>query len=80
MADRQELREKVRAAMIGDPADSATRQLDGMADAAIRIVGETCAKAATSFLVGDPKAGVPLRKPLSHEIADHIRALTQEPT
>ena len=36
---------------------------------------EEAAKLATSFLVGDPKNGVPLRNPLAHEIADAIRAL-----
>lgn len=40
---------------------------------------EEAAKLATSFLVGDPKNGVPLRNPLAHEIADAIRALMEKP-
>ena len=36
---------------------------------------EDAAKVATSFLVGDPFNGVPLRSPMAHEIADAIRAL-----
>lgn len=36
---------------------------------------EACAKLATSFLVGDPKNGVPLHRPSAHQIADAIRAL-----
>ena len=38
---------------------------------------EAAAKKATSFLVGDPAEGVPLRNPTPHEIADAIRALAQ---
>lgn len=34
------------------------------------------AKVATSFLVGDPFNGVPLRSPMAHEIADAILALS----
>lgn len=48
--------------------------LDG-ADAAIAVVLEAAAGVATSFLVGDPKNGIPLRNPMAHEIADRIRAL-----
>lgn len=36
---------------------------------------EAAALLATSFLVGDPKNGVPLRNPMAHEIAAAIRAL-----
>lgn len=36
---------------------------------------EAAARKATSFLVGDPKNGVPLRNPMPHEIADAIRTL-----
>ena len=39
-----------------------------------RQTAEHCAKIATSFLVGDPANGVPLRSPTPHEIADRIRA------
>jgi hypothetical protein len=36
---------------------------------------EEAAKMATSFLVGDPRNGVPFRNPMAHEIAAAIRAL-----
>jgi hypothetical protein len=36
---------------------------------------EDAAKVATSFLVGDPFNGVPLRSPMAHEIADAILSL-----
>lgn len=36
---------------------------------------EEAANKATSFLVGDPSAGVPLRNPMAHEIATAIRSL-----
>lgn len=37
---------------------------------------EAAAKKATSFLVGDPANGVPLRSPSPHQIAEAIRALS----
>lgn len=40
---------------------------------------EACAKVATSFLVGDPANGIPLRNPMAHEIATKIRALASQP-
>jgi hypothetical protein len=40
---------------------------------------EEAAKKATSFLVGDPRNGVPLRNPMAHEIAAAIRALIDAP-
>lgn len=40
---------------------------------------ETAANKATGFLVGDPLAGIPLRNPMAHEIADAIRALKSAP-
>lgn len=46
-----------------------------LAEAAIAVVLEAAAGVATSFLVGDPKNGIPLRNPMAHEIADRIRAL-----
>jgi hypothetical protein len=36
---------------------------------------EEAAKAAVSFLRGDPINGVPFRSPTPHEIAEHIRRL-----
>lgn len=38
---------------------------------------EEAAKVATSFLVGDPANGVPLRSPTPHEIASRIRSLKE---
>lgn len=40
---------------------------------------EEAANIATSFLVGDPANGIPLRNPMAHEIADAIRSLKQQP-
>lgn len=40
---------------------------------------EDAAHCATSFLVGDPHAGVPLRNPMPHEIAARLRALSPLP-
>ena len=42
----------------------------------VRMGLEAAAHKATSFLVGDPKAGIPLRNPMAHEISDAIRALS----
>lgn len=42
----------------------------------VPLVAERCARDATSFLVGDPANGVPLRNPMAHEVAERIRALT----
>jgi hypothetical protein len=39
---------------------------------------EEAAKVATSFLVGDPANGVPLRNPMAHEIAQAIRSLSED--
>ena len=46
-----------------------------LADDAARAMRETAAWKASSFLVGDPKNGVPLRNPMAHEISDAIRAI-----
>lgn len=46
------------------------------ADALVAAAYEDAAHKATSFLVGDPANGVPLRNPMAHEIADAIRAMT----
>lgn len=40
-----------------------------------KAMREAAAAKATSFLVGDPENGVPLRSPMPHEIADAIRKL-----
>lgn len=40
---------------------------------------EEAANTATGFLVGDPLAGIPLRNPMAHEIADAIRARKSAP-
>lgn len=39
---------------------------------------ERDAQIATSFLVGDPNNGIPLRNPMAHEIADAIRTQEQD--
>lgn len=44
-------------------------------DERVAAMRERCAWTATSFLVGDPANGVPLRSPGPHEIAKAIRAL-----
>ena len=44
-------------------------------DAGFRVGLEAAAQKATSFLVGDPVNGVPLRSPMTHEVAKAIRAL-----
>lgn len=45
---------------------------------AAEAMKERCATKATSFLIGDPKKGIPLRSPSPHAIADAIRSLTTE--
>ena len=45
---------------------------------AVKAETEACARLATSFLVGDPKNGVPLRNPMPHEIAAAIRARKEQ--
>ena len=42
------------------------------------VLEEAAAK-ATSFLVGDPANGIPLRNPLAHEVADAIRSMKSKP-
>lgn len=42
---------------------------------AAEAIREKCATKATSFLIGDPKKGIPLRSPSPHEIADAIRSI-----
>ncbi len=56
----------------GRDRDSIKREA---AHEAAREMRETAARNATSFLVGDPKDGVPIRSPSPHQIADAIRAL-----
>ena len=50
-----------------------------MLEAARREALEEAARKATSFLVGDPANGIPLRNPMAHEIAAAIRALAASP-
>ena len=47
-------------------------------DAAVQAEREACAWTAQSFLVGDPKNGIPLRSPMPSEIAAAIRARGQK--
>ena len=47
-------------------------------DAAVQAERDACAWTSQSFLVGDPKNGIPLRSPMPSEIADAIRARGQK--
>lgn len=62
---------------LGDSRVTVDRlnRLEAARDAAL----EEAANTATGFLVGDPLAGIPLRNPMTHEIADAIRALKSAP-
>jgi hypothetical protein len=55
------------------PADG----VDAMVAEAVAKEREACAWTATSFLVGDPANGVPLRSPGPHDVAKAIRARGQ---
>lgn len=52
---------------------------EAVRDAARMEAFEEAANTATGFLVGDPLAGIPLRNPMTHEIAAAIRALKSAP-
>ena len=68
-----------QAAAEADHAARILSQIEAESVAQVRAEAlEEAAKLATSFLVGDPKNGVPLRNPLAHEIADAIRAMKGE--
>ncbi len=45
-----------------------------MVQEAVQAEREACAWTATSFLVGDPAKGIPLRGPMASEVAAAIRA------
>ena len=47
-------------------------------DVAVAAEREACAWTSQSFLVGDPKNGIPLRSPMPSEIATAIRARGQK--
>ena len=47
-------------------------------DAAVQAERDACAWTSQSFLVGDPKNGIPLRSPMPSEIATAIRARGQK--
>jgi len=47
-------------------------------DTAVMAEREACAWTSQSFLVGDPKNGIPLRSPMPSEIAAAIRARGQK--
>lgn len=72
----------IEAAKAAAQADNEARvlsQIDAVPAAQVRAEAlEEAATKATSFLVGDPKNGVPLRNPLAHEIADAIRAMIEK--
>ena len=51
-----------------------TAEADARVEAAVLLEREACAWTATSFLVGDPKNGIPLRGPMASEVAAAIRS------
>ena len=63
-------RDNIRAIPAASVADPAQIRADALREAA---------KKATSFLVGDPLNGVPLRNPMAHEVADAILAMIPTP-
>jgi len=69
--------ERARLAFDGTTAPHANLLLETLARHRIAALEEAAHK-ATSFLVGDPANGVPLRNPMAHEIAAAIRALIGE--
>ena len=57
-----------------DPAVlAALPEVQAIVDAAVKAEREACAWLATSFLVGDPRNGIPLRYPSGVEVAAAIR-------
>ena len=57
-----------------DPAVlAAIPEVQAIVDAAVAAEREACAWLATSFLVGDPRNGIPLRFPSGVEVAAAIR-------
>jgi MoxR-like ATPase len=73
-----EVSEHIAAAIEAERRDADERERKAAAQAR-REALEEAAKKATSFLVGDPRNGVPLRNPMAHEIAAAIRALIDAP-
>ena len=66
----------IRAATVGTKPMLADlpAALVAWRDEAVQAEREACAWTATSFLIGDPKQGIPLRSPMASEVADAIRA------
>ena len=52
---------------------AALPEVQAIVDAAVKAEREACAWTATSFLVGDPREGIPLRFPSGVEVAAAIR-------
>lgn len=51
------------------------RHSDKIAELGAMLMRARASKKATSFLVGDPAKGVPLRNPMAHEIAEAIERI-----
>ena len=63
------------ACVLRREVDALRAQRDAALARGVALGIEAAAVNATSFLVGDPANGVPLRNPMAHEIAEAIRAL-----
>jgi hypothetical protein len=67
--------EWIREVKAKRKADAILTALAALHDEAARAALEAAASKSTSFLVGAPHDGIPLRNPMSHEIADAIHAI-----
>lgn len=76
-AYHRDFREINTAEMIECMADAIEALQAQLAEARDKAL-EDAAMKATGFLVGNPEHGQPLRNPMSHEIADAIRAMKGE--
>jgi len=72
------LRKSSLTAIALDHAATRITQIEGELAKARDEALEEAAHTAVSFLVGDPRNGIPLRSPSPHEIARAIRALTRK--
>lgn len=70
--------EKRILACIEPSAQARIAELEHELKECRKMALEEAARKATSFLVGDPANGVPLRSPMASEIASAIRALAQK--
>ncbi len=76
MAEARKQRD--RAIALAEKAQDRLIEAMDRAGAARDKALEDAAMKATGFLVGNPEHGQPLRNPMSHEIADAIRAMKGE--